>query len=136
MRPTVYFTSCFLHARQTGEILRDALPLAPLAKIVQLCTLTPHYQGPRKWLGNWNGVRMLESIAQEARLTGNDLRELETAAFVLHQPRLQQLLATMTSQEESLFNPISYSEGICLHANSVDSLIQGKGKVEWRLIRE
>lgn len=43
IQPTVFFTSCFAHAKQTGDILRDTLGGNPPAKVVELCTLTPHY---------------------------------------------------------------------------------------------
>jgi hypothetical protein len=98
----------------------------PPAKIIELCTLTPHYQGPRGWRTNWEGVRILEAIDQESRIKGNDLRDVDTVAFVMHQPRLQQLLATMTSQDQSRFRSLTYSEGIRIKANSFDEFFQGK----------
>ena len=78
---------------------------------------------------------MLESVAQEASLSGNDLREHDTAAFVLHWPRVQQLLVTMTSQTESDIGTIDYSEGVCVNAESVDALLERKGNIEWRFKR-
>lgn len=128
IKPAVYFTSCFAHAKQTGEILRDTVGGYPLAKVVELCTLTPHYQGPRKWQGNWQGIQILEAIIRESELTGNDLRKLDAVAFILHQPRLTQLLASMTSQGESRFVDLGYSEGVCLNADLLDAFLQGKGK--------
>ena len=127
LRPTVYFTSCFAHSKETGEILRDAL--GPQAKIVALCALTPHYQGPREWRcrEGWKGVRILETISYEARATGNDLRALDVSAFVMHQPRLLQLLAGMTSESEPRFARIGYSEGVCVEAESFDAFLRGEG---------
>jgi broad specificity phosphatase PhoE len=46
--PAVYYTSCFAHARQTAAIVREVLENVS-SDIVELCTLTPHYQGPREW---------------------------------------------------------------------------------------
>jgi len=50
LKPTATFTSRFAHARQTAELLCTTARLeAPT--IIELCTLTPHYQGPREWRG-------------------------------------------------------------------------------------
>jgi phosphohistidine phosphatase SixA len=134
--PTVYLTSCFEHARQTGEILRDTIELAPSAEIVELVTLTPYFQGPRKLRGNGRGSDMLVSIAQESRAIGKDLRRFNTIAFILHQPRLQQLIQVMTSQSEHQFYDIRYSEGIYLRSVSFEALFIGQGKIEARLCYE
>jgi len=128
IKPAVFFTSCFAHAKQTGDILRDTLGGNPPAMVVELCTLTPHYQGPREWRGEaWQGVRIPKAIIREAELTVNDLRDLDVVAFILHQPRLKQLLASMTSREESEFG-FHYSEGVCLTADSLDAFLQGNGQ--------
>lgn len=133
--PVAYFTSCFAHARQTGEILRDTIGGDPPAKVVDLCTLTPHFQGPRAWRGRWQGTQILEAIIQESESTGNDLRELAVTTFILHQPRLQQLLASMTSQEELSFSDIGYSEGVCLKADSLDVFLKGGAVQEGTRLR-
>src|SRR5437667_10548038 len=46
--PAAYYTSCFAHARQTAAIVRDVLGNCAAA-ILELCSLTPHYQGPREF---------------------------------------------------------------------------------------
>ena len=130
IKPAVYFTSCFAHARETGEILRDTVGGNPAAKVVELCTLTPHYQGPRELRGKWQGIQILQAIDRESKLTGNDLGEITVVGFVLHQPGLQQLVASMTSEEESRFENIAYSEGVCLRADSLDVFLEGKGEVD------
>jgi hypothetical protein len=79
---------------------------------------------------------MLEAITQESNFKRKDLRELDTVAFILHQPRLQQLLATMTSQGESHFGGIKYSEGFCIRAGSIEGFLGGQGVVEARLTSE
>jgi phosphohistidine phosphatase SixA len=127
IKPAVYFTSCFAHARQTGEILRDSVGKISPAKVVALCTLTPHFQGPRQWRGNWQGIRILESVIEESELMVKEVGDLEAIAFVLHQPRLKQLLAVMTSQAESRFEDIGYSNGTVLTVDSLRALLQGKG---------
>ena len=129
LRPAVYFTSCFAHAKETGEILRETVARQPAAKVVQLCALTPHYQGPREWRCSkeWKGVRILATIDNESRATGNDLRTFDVVAFVMHFPRLAQLLGGMTSESESQFT-LSCSEGVCVEAESFDAFLRGEGK--------
>jgi phosphohistidine phosphatase SixA len=131
IKPAIYFTSCFAHARQTAEILRDIVNGSSTAKVVELCTLTPHYQGPRELRQKgekWQGLQMLGDIIRESESMISDLRELEVLAFILHWPRLEQLLASMTSKDESCFYNVGYSEGICLKAESLDDLLQGKAE--------
>ena len=127
IKPAAYFTSCFAHAKQTGEILCNMVGGDPPAKVVELCALTPHYQGPRESRGTWQGISMLQTIIRELELTGNDLNKLDVVVFVMHQPRLQQLLASMTSQSESKFK-VDYSEGVFLRADSLDDFSKGKGQ--------
>ena len=121
------FTSCFAHARQTGEILRDTVGGSPLAKVVALCTLTPHFQGRRQWRGNWQGIHILESVIEESELMVKGVGDLEAIAFVLHRPRLQQLLAVMTPGTESRFEDIGYSKGVVLTVDSLGALLKGEG---------
>ena len=130
LRPAVYFTSCFAHGKETAEILREIMGGDPPARVVTLCALTPHYQGPKAWRcrEEWKGVRILETIGHEARATGNDLRALDVVAFVMHQPRLLQLLAGVTSESESRYVKIGYSEGVCVEAESFDAFLRGEGK--------
>ena len=102
IKPAAYFTSCFAHAKQTGEILRDTVGGDPPAKVVELCALTPHYQGPREsrgtWQGigimqtiiraltsrgTWQGIHILQTIIRELELTGNDLNKLDVVVLSL-----------------------------------------------------
>jgi hypothetical protein len=136
IRPTVYFTSCFAHAKQTGEILRDTIDEIltdtigeiPDAQVVELCTLTPHFQGPRGLRGNWHGVHILKEIIREAELKVDNLRDLEFITLILHKPRVAQLLAAVTSQDISRFEHLAYLQGVCVNAVSLDALFQGKGE--------
>ncbi|MBV8417264.1 MAG: histidine phosphatase family protein [Verrucomicrobia bacterium] len=145
IKPTVYFTSCFVHAKQTGEILRDTMGGSPPAEVVELLTLAPRYQGPRAWLDRpekerteaaWLPV-ILEAIDHESQLKGYNLRNLNVVTFVLHVPRLQQLIRGMTAQTarppffdlESFDNFFGCSEGIHLTAASFDDLLRGRGEV-------
>ncbi len=136
LRPAVYFTSCFAHARQSGEILSNTAGGNSPAQVIELCTLTPHYQGPRAWRESgkpWKGADMLAAIDRETKLRQYDLRQLENVAFILHKPRLEQLLAAMTSQDEGKFRDLEYSQGVVVNAESLEAFLQGKGKEEGRL---
>jgi len=134
IKPNAYFTSYFTHARQTGEILRDIIGSPQSATISDLLTLTPHFQGLRRSRGNWHGSAILESLLQETRVVGCDLSTFETVVFILHQPRLMQLLQVMTSQNQSQFSAIGYSEGVHLCCDSIDALSQGQSKTERFLV--
>jgi|GEM_PF-5851941 len=86
------FTSCFLHAKQTGEILRDTASGGTSVRVVELCALTPHFQGPREWRAKgqqWTGIDILKTIDRECTLAGSALRQLDTVAFIMHKPRLE-----------------------------------------------
>ena len=128
IKPDVYYASCFTHATQTAKVLRTELASAS-ARIIQLCSLTPHYQGPRAFRDTkrvWTGLDILISIDKESKCKGQDMRKKKTIAMILHKPRLEQLLAGMTSQDEGTFRDLDYASGVCLKAESFDSLLQGR----------
>jgi phosphohistidine phosphatase SixA len=135
LRPELYYTSCFAHARQTGEILRDAVGGDPPARLEELCTLTPHYQGPRPQIEPWRSRQLLEAIAHEAAAIGAGLDQFDVVAFVLHRPRLQQLAASMASRDESRFDGLEYSEGVCLSAVSLQGFLDGRGTQDGTMLR-
>jgi hypothetical protein len=83
----------------------------------------------------WHGNRLLQAIGREAQALGNDLQQYEVVMFVMHQPRLQQLAASVTSQDESRFRGIEYGEGVCLRADSVQAMLDGTGTEEGPFIR-
>jgi phosphohistidine phosphatase SixA len=127
INPEVYYTSCFSHARETADILRAELANAS-AKVIQICSLTPHYQGPREFRETknvWTGLDILRSVDKESRARGQDIRELATVAMILHKPRVEQLLAGMTSKDDALFHDIEYASGRFLKAESFDDVLQG-----------
>jgi hypothetical protein len=100
---------------------------------VELCSLTPHFQGPREWLRSgraWGGIDILVTIDREARLAGSDFRQLDTVALIMHKPRLEQLLSAMTSRDQSQFRAIEYAGGVYLTAATLDVLLQGNGQPE------
>ena len=84
IRPELYLTSQYLHAQQTGDILRDLIDHA--AALIQLRTSTSHEEYD------------FQGIPTEARESGHDVSGLSTIALVLHHPRVNQLLEKLTSQ--------------------------------------
>jgi phosphohistidine phosphatase SixA len=146
--PTVCFTSWYAHARQTAEIISSTIAqleanrctpkVAP--SIVELCTLTPQFPGSASWLEaswrekeKWDNHTILDWIVSETKKTGYDLSETDAAVFVMHQPRMQQLLAEMTGKTIKISNT-GFSEGICLQAPSLHEFVEGRGKQDGSLI--
>jgi phosphohistidine phosphatase SixA len=120
LKPTLYLTSRYTHAKQTGDLLQDQVGGNPLAALVAINTLTPHEE------------YTFERIILESEQNGHDLSKLEQVAFVLHHPRLNQLLARLTSQPESPGAP-KFAGAVCLTADSLDDFIKGKGKQYCRI---
>ena len=120
-KPTLYLTSRYKHAKQTGEILRDQVGGSPPASVVGVGTLTPHEPYD------------FEEIIRESEQTGHDLSKLELVAFVLHHPRLNQLLMRLTSQPAPPVVP-KYSEAVCLTADSLGDFLKGKAKESCRIV--
>src|SRR5919106_920827 len=103
LKPTVYLTSDHVHANQTGALLSAQMGGNSPAAVVPIGALTPHDPSPFTF----------EKIIRESEQTGHDLHVQETVAFVMHHPRLNQLLAALTSQPVSQAMP-KYAEAICL----------------------
>jgi len=120
LRPTLFLTSCHAHAKQTGEILRDQVAGDHSAPVVAIRSLTP------------NEPYDFEEIIRESGQNKYDLSKLDLVAFVLHHPRLNQLLERLTSQSVSRGKP-DYSEAVCLTADSLGEFLQGKGYEEFRI---
>jgi len=120
LKPTLYLTSRYEHAKQTGELLRDQVGGNPPATVVAIGTLTPHEPYD------------FEGIIRESEQNGHDLSKLELVAFVLHHPRLNQLVARLTSQPISPGAP-KYSEALCLTADSLGEFLKGKGRENCRI---
>jgi phosphohistidine phosphatase SixA len=134
-RPSAYFTSCFLHAKQTGQILRDTAKGDPSAGVIELCTLTPHFQGPREFRTKpqqWSGTEILRAVVRESKLAGYDLDQLDTVVLIMHKPRLERLLAGMTSRDQSQFRDIEYAGGVALKPSDLALLLQGAGEEDGR----
>jgi phosphohistidine phosphatase SixA len=141
--PTVCFTSWYVHARQTAEIISSTIARLEssggtsevAAPVVELCALTPQFPGSASWAKTekWAGVAILEWLISETEKTGYDLSEMDTAVFVMHEPRMRQLLAGMTEGTIST-RTFSFSEGICLQAHSLHEFVEGRGKQDGALI--
>jgi len=65
LRPTLYLTSHYAHAKQTGEILRDLAAADPPVSVVAIDALTPHE------------AYDFEGIIRASEETGHDLSKLE-----------------------------------------------------------
>ena len=95
----------------------------PPAAVVAIGALTPHDPSPFTF----------EEIIRQSEQTEHDLRIQEVVAFVMHHPRLNQLLAALTSQPVSQEAP-NYAEAICLMADSLNDFLAGKGKEYNRIV--
>jgi phosphohistidine phosphatase SixA len=120
-KPTLYLTSRYAHAIETantivgsGKEKTQLLPVAPLR------TLTPHEE------------YTFDAIVQEAADRGYDLRKFQEVGVVLHHPRLNQLLAKLTSRPESPFEP-AFAQAVCVRARSLQDFVKGKGLEHCRL---
>lgn len=99
-------------------------------QVAELCTLTPHFQGPQHWRGeNWKGVRLFAEIVRETQAVRKDFGKLSVVAFIMHQPRMREILGSMTGRNETEFE-FKYSEGICLRADSLGAFLIGKSTEE------
>jgi phosphohistidine phosphatase SixA len=127
---SILLTSPFAHSRQTASILKaGGNTSAP--PVLELFSLSPHYPGPRhyrEWPRVWTGLSILETIGKEARYAGHELAGLDTVTLVLHQPRLQQLAAGITSRQETEFSNIGFSEAVCLRGDSFTAFLEGQGE--------
>lgn len=141
--PTVFFASWYVHARQTAEILSSTIARLEASggkpkvavPVVELCTLTPQFRGSASWAQTekWAGHAILKWIISETEKTGYDLNETDTAVFVMHEPRISQLIEGMT-KGTILTGNFSFSEGICLQAPSLRHFVKGQGKQDGTLI--
>lgn len=134
--PGVYYTSCFAHARQTADLVRERLPNTA-ADVVELCSLTPHYQGPREWRNSerrWTGLEILKTVDKESDCIGRGMRQFDTVAMILHKPRIEQILAGLTLQDEARFRDLDYGSGVWAKGDSWDTLLQG-GVTEYARLR-
>jgi phosphohistidine phosphatase SixA len=128
IRPALYFTSGYFHARRTSEILRDRLGGEPTPVVVVLRTLTPDYQGPPGYRSeDWTAARLARSVLYEAQERVPGLRRVETMMLVFHFPRCAQLLHGLTSRPESEF-ALRKAEGVILRADTFDGFLQGHGR--------
>jgi phosphohistidine phosphatase SixA len=142
LQPEVIFCSWYAHALETAEAIAatcssarlDAVNPAP-TKVVELCTLTPQFPGSAVWAldKTWAGIPILEWITSEAEKTGNDLARLSVAVFVMHQPRMTQLLSSMTGGRVTR-SSFAFAEGICVSAASIDLFLAGLGKQDGALL--
>jgi hypothetical protein len=72
---------------------------------------------------------MLPVTLEECKARGHMLSEFDPVAFVMHQPRLQQLAGAMTSGDQFDFEGLHYAQGICLLGSSINDFLAGKANV-------
>jgi len=111
--PAVYLTSCYLHAFRTGKVLSNRCSSADApAPVIPLRLLTPHQ------------LFSVQGIFLEAKENGHDLSSQDVVAFVLHHPRVNQLLSELTSQPGSK-KELRFGTGVCLTADSLHNFLEG-----------
>ncbi len=142
LRPDVVFCSWYAHARETAQLIAETCAAAPsvaaparTAEVVEMCALTPQFPGSTAWAleRTWAGIPILQWIAGEATKTGNDLERLRVAVFVMHQPRLTQLLSGITGGTVTR-SSFGFGDGICVRAASLDRLLAGQGEAHGALL--
>jgi phosphohistidine phosphatase SixA len=114
LRPEAYLTSSYAHAKETGQIMSTQTRRRKRVPVISLDSLTPHHEFSLDMI-------LSESLEKEV-----DLGTLEVVVFVLHHPRLNQLVARMTKQPESEETP-EYADGVCVTAASLEDIRNGLG---------
>jgi phosphohistidine phosphatase len=112
--PTRCFSSAFVHAKQTAESLISQTGAA--ATIEVLVSLTPK--------GLQSG---LAAFLEEA--DGTSFDSTDVILVVAHEPRVSQLLGSMTSTPLS---EVSTGQATAVAAPSIADIEAGRGVIEWR----
>src|ERR1051326_536921 len=107
--PTACYSSEYLHARVTAELLRDALA-GPTVDIVTLPCLTPH--------SNSEGILAFLAQARAERFHKDDV-----ILIVGHEPRLAQLVGAMTSTRSA---PLPRASALAVKASTYRHLLAGR----------
>lgn len=114
--PTRCFSSAFLHAKQTADFVISHAGAATTIEVEVLVSLTP------------KGLRSgLEAFLAEAK--GTSFRPTEVILVVAHEPRVSQLLGSMTSTPLS---EVSTGQATSVTAQSIADIEAGRGVIEWR----
>jgi phosphohistidine phosphatase SixA len=117
--PDLILTSRCTYAQETAEGLARCFKTGT-PPVLSVETLAPDIK---------EHLFSFESIVSAALAGGHDLKEIDTAIIVGHEPRLTQLITMMTRQRVPPFDGI---EAVCIQANTLNDLRVGRGKVHWR----
>ena len=119
VKPTLYLTSKNLHAKQTAEVVCEALGGDKSKDVVLIDALTPN-----------DATETFDQIIEQAELAGRNPGSHDVVAVVGHYPRLNQLFAYLTGQITAA-NRLDKAEEVCLTANSLNDFRQGNGEGKW-----
>jgi phosphohistidine phosphatase SixA len=119
VKPTLYLTSKNLHAKQTAEIVCEALGGDKSKDVVVIAALTPNA-----------ATETFEQIIEQAELAGCNPGSHDVVAVVGHYPRLNQLFAYLTWQRTAE-KTLDKAEEVVLSADSFDDFRRGKGEGQW-----
>ena len=118
--PMIWFSSYFVHARQTAEAL-----LEPHARVVCVCGLTPF---------SADEGSSLTKILYEAGRLEVSMSDLGCIGFVGHEERLSNLAKTFVRDRHEIA-ALDHLGAVCVSADTLLALSQGEGGVEFRLSR-
>jgi phosphohistidine phosphatase SixA len=123
VKPDHYFTSTYLHTKDTAKILYNYLSVNG-SQIIEVEALTPI----PKTAGQFN----LENIIDRAHVHNVFLQSPfpKTLAFVGHEGRLSQLITRVSGKR---LRPLDHLDAVCVEAESFQDLRLGRGKVVWRI---
>lgn len=118
IKPNVYLTSAYEHAKQTTNILADGIANSNEAKpaIIEAEALTP--MPPEVFFTVDN---LFAKVTDESA---------STLALVGHEPRLSQLITLMTGTR---LRPLERLDVVCVEAKDFQDLRLGCGEIAWRI---
>jgi phosphohistidine phosphatase SixA len=117
--PTLYLTSRNLHARETANLVCEALGGNPSRDVVEIDALTPHHP-----------TESFEQVIEQATAVGHDPRLHLVVAIVGHSPRLNSLFAHLT-WEQVASKALGEGQEVRLEAESFQAFRDGKGRGQW-----
>lgn len=124
LKPQLVLRSNCNHARQTAEALAKALGIDPHVDPPKIRAIDALNHGLET-----DSQFSTESIIDQARAKGSELRDDSTVFLVGNGPPLRQLATMMTSMGVP---PLDRFECICIHAPALNALRVGRGRLMWR----
>lgn len=120
LRPEIYLTSKYKRAKQTAERLSYNPDV-----VYPIDALTPDNNTPTD--PDPSSEQIFETIIDEAKGEGIELGQQTIVAIVGHEPKLGQILASLTSTP---VQPVKMGKGIWVRAASLADFLHGKGKIQ------